>query len=165
MKITKNRLKRIIEEELASLAEDEEDDDEMEWEPEPPPWAIRGSSEMDFVSDIDRQQTLAGRDAPNEDKYPELLEAIKEVMDLSFGEDNYNMYKELQAIAEFTAKSGPPAGGSKGRLETMWDFDEKSHPNPAGVATPNPFRGPSRSEHDRMRMIARQGKHGIPPRK
>jgi hypothetical protein len=44
-------------------------------------------------------------DHSNKSKYPELLEAIKEVLDLSFGEGRYNLYKELRAIAEFHAKN------------------------------------------------------------
>ena len=44
-------------------------------------------------------------DYSNEGKYPELLEAIKEVLDLSFGEDRYDLSKELTAMAEFYAKN------------------------------------------------------------
>jgi hypothetical protein len=40
-------------------------------------------------------------DHSNKGKYPELLEAIKEVLDLSFGEDRYDLSKELTAMAEF----------------------------------------------------------------
>ena len=40
-------------------------------------------------------------DYSNKGKYPELLEAIKEVLDLSFGEDRYDLAKELTAIADF----------------------------------------------------------------
>ena len=44
-------------------------------------------------------------DHSNKSKYPELLEAIKEVLDLSFGEGRYNLYKELRAMAEFHARN------------------------------------------------------------
>jgi flagellar capping protein FliD len=44
-------------------------------------------------------------DHSNKGKYPELLEAIKEILDLSFGEGRYNMYKELQAMAEHYASN------------------------------------------------------------
>ena len=51
-------------------------------------------------------ESIAGQDVPNEDKYPELLGAIKGLLDDAFGENNYNLYKELRAMAEFKAKSG-----------------------------------------------------------
>ena len=74
MKISKQRLKQIIKEELDA--------------------------------------SIAGQDMPNEVKYPQLLEAIKELLDVAFGEDNYNLYKELQAIAEFKARGGSRYSGT-----------------------------------------------------
>ena len=44
-------------------------------------------------------------DYSNKGKYPELLEAIKEVLDLSFGEGRYDLSKELTAMAEFNTKN------------------------------------------------------------
>tara|TARA_R100001082_G_scaffold108133_1_gene82974 strand:- start:1405 stop:1770 length:366 start_codon:yes stop_codon:yes gene_type:complete len=44
-------------------------------------------------------------DHSNKSKYPQLLDAIKEILDLSFGEGRYNMYKELQAMAEYFAQN------------------------------------------------------------
>ena len=65
MKITKSQLKKIIKEELDSIA---------------------------------------GRDIPNEEKYPTILIAFKEILDSSLG-GNYNLYQELQKIAEFFARN------------------------------------------------------------
>ncbi len=48
--------------------------------------------------------SIAGRDIPNEEKYPTILIAFKEILDSSLG-DNYNLYQELQKIAEFYARN------------------------------------------------------------
>ena len=48
--------------------------------------------------------SIAGRDIPNEEKYPAILIAFKEILDSSLG-DNYNLYQELQKIAEFFARN------------------------------------------------------------
>jgi|ETNvirnome_6_100_1030635.scaffolds.fasta_scaffold08751_3 hypothetical protein len=121
MKITKQRLKQIIKEELAnSLTEASKTEGGAEWAARDAMgpgsrvpfkdqqalmddyWKIRHARE----DEEGQRRNVAGQDVPNEEIYPELLEAIKEVLDLAFGEDNYNLYKELHAIAEFKAKSG-----------------------------------------------------------
>ena len=89
--------------------------------------------------------TIQGQDAPNSSKYTEFLEAFKEVMDVAFGENNYNLYKELKAIAEHSARGGD-AMDPENRNAAAWDFfkraDEKS-----GAVSPevsakmkNPFK-------------------------
>ena len=110
MKITKSRLKQLIKEEISYLNEGDD------WH----------SEEYETMADrkyADRPQeepaSVAGQDTPNEEVYPELLEAVKEVMDLAFGEHNYNIYKELQALAEFHAKGGGSEPASQGNL-TPW---------------------------------------------
>jgi len=45
--------------------------------------------------------SIAGRDIPNEEKYPTIF---KEILDSSLG-GNYNLYQELQKIAEFFARN------------------------------------------------------------
>lgn len=76
MKITKQELQKMIKEEMSSVLEM-------------------------FGRDIEGGMP----DHSNKGKYPELLEAIKEILDLSFGEGRYNMYKELQAMAEYYASN------------------------------------------------------------
>tara|TARA_R110002012_G_scaffold21409_6_gene74820 strand:+ start:788 stop:1009 length:222 start_codon:yes stop_codon:yes gene_type:complete len=49
--------------------------------------------------------SIAGKDIPNEAKYPELLGDIKELLDGAFGEDNYNLFQQLKAMAEYHAKN------------------------------------------------------------
>ena len=48
----------------------------------------------------------------------------------------------------------------KERLASMFDFFQRHE---GGPEVKNPFRGPSREDHEKMRRRARQGKHGIPP--
>ena len=120
MKITKSKLKQLIKEELSSVLK--EDDS---WE--------------EYHRGVDA--AVAGQDVPNETKYPELLEAVKEVMDLSFGEGNYNLYKELQALAEFQA-----TGGSQGEHPAV-EFDPGSDEPP--------FRGPDPRKTAELRQQTR----------
>jgi hypothetical protein len=51
------------------------------------------------------EDSITGRDIPNEEKYPRILIAFEEILDSSLGRDNYNLYQELQKIAEFAARN------------------------------------------------------------
>ena len=53
---------------------------------------------------MEELDSITGRDIPNEEKYPEILSAFKDILDSSLG-DNYNLYQELQKIAEFAARN------------------------------------------------------------
>ena len=51
--------------------------------------------------------SIAGKDIPNEAKYPELLKAIKKLLDGAFGAgfSDDNLYRQLLAMAEYHAKN------------------------------------------------------------
>ena len=89
--------------------------------------------------------TVQGQDEPNSSKYTELLEAFKEAMDVAFGENNYNLYKELKAIAEHSARGGETRD-PENRNADAWDFFKRSDEK-SGVISPkvsakmkNPFK-------------------------
>jgi len=48
-------------------------------------------------------EPIAGQDIPNEDRYPQIIDEFKEVLNSHFG-DNYNFYQEIHTIAEYFAK-------------------------------------------------------------
>ena len=52
--------------------------------------------------------SIAGQDVPNESKYPEILDAFRDVLDAHLGVDMYNLYRELGKIAELSAKREGP---------------------------------------------------------
>jgi hypothetical protein len=53
-------------------------------------------------------ESIAGQDVPNESKYPEIMDAFRDVLDAHLGVDTYNLYRELSNIAEYSAKRESP---------------------------------------------------------
>ena len=108
MKLTKEALKQIIKEELESMAEATIVNPLKPGGSLPP---IRGGgyrspTKLPKQSDMPELiGSIAGKDIPNEAKYPELLRDIKELLDGAFGEDNYNLFQQLKAMAEYHAKN------------------------------------------------------------
>ena len=110
MKLTKEALKQIIKEELESMAE------ATIVNPLPkssrkstlPPiggGGYRSPTKLPKQSDMPELiGSIAGKDIPNEAKYPELLGGIKKLLDGAFGK-NYSLFRELKAMAEYYAKN------------------------------------------------------------
>ena len=68
--------------------------------------------------------SIAGKDIPNEAKYPELLGGIKKLLDGAFGK-NYNLFRELKAMAEYYATKKP-------NLDSIGDKKTAAGPSDTG---------------------------------
>ena len=105
-------------------------------------------------------------DGPEQGSYPELMEAIREVMDLAFGEDSYDIVQKLQALADFETterdrRPYPPrqsydsggqakpgtAGLSRTEEEDAWLFGTEEEDDDPGIVLPSPGKGMT---HDPM---------------
>ena len=91
MKLTKTKLRQLILEALDQWS-DLESDDQLA--------ALKARMGMG--------SGVAGQDVSNENKYPEILDAFRGIMDDQFGQDTYNLYRELQSIAEYSATKERP---------------------------------------------------------
>jgi len=142
MKITKSKLKQIIKEELKSVL-NETEEDEMEWEPQPPPWAVRGPGEMEFGDAEPPDVVDSPRPGVSLDALWRDLSALLE----KWPDDEHPYYMDLYNLMEdySTSPDRPtrlPGGSEEPGIEL---------PAVTGAS------------HQRMRMSARRGKHGIPP--
>ena len=68
--------------------------------------------------------SIAGKDIPNEAKYPELLGGIKKLLDGAFGK-KYSLFRELKAMAEYYATKKP-------NLDSIGDKETASGPSDTG---------------------------------
>ena len=91
MKLTKSKLRQLILEALDQWS-DLESDDQLA--------ALKARMGVDGG--------IAGQDVPNESKYPEILDACRDTLDNQFGQDTYNLYRELKKIAEYSATRERP---------------------------------------------------------
>jgi hypothetical protein len=91
MKLTKSKLRQLILEALDQWS-DLESDDQLA--------ALKAR--------MGAGDSIAGQDVPSESKYPEILDAFRDVLDAHLGVDRYNFYRELSNIAELSAKREAP---------------------------------------------------------
>ena len=144
MKITKEQLKQIIKEELGKITETYENPEGGELAYDGVQGEVRHLMNQ-IVPIIDQTYNMFGPD--NE---------LKKEFEIIF-------MKNMQLIADkWKAGRGETPSSqmtSDERLAHMHDFVSKQDSAPAGE---NPFRGPDPATHRKMRMRARQGKHGTP---
>jgi len=145
MKITKKQLKQIIKEELTKIAETYEGPEGGELAYDGVQGEVRQLME-NIVPFIEQTYKMFGPD--NE---------LKKEFEIIF-------MKNMQLLADkWKADRGETPSSqmtSDERLAHMHDFVSKQDDAAAGE---NPFRGPDPETHRKMRLRARQGKHGIPP--
>ena len=111
MKITKSKLKQIIKEELKSIL-NETEEDEMEWEPEPPPWSVRGPHEMEFGRETaDEPPDPIEQLAVGGQSTDEVLDVLRQLFDLVRPEDAQRFADEAQSLAQAIGDDEPPFRG------------------------------------------------------
>ena len=133
MKITKSKLKQIIKEEMESIL-NETEEDEMEWEPEPPPWSVRGPHEMEFGRETaDRSDVISQAAAGDID----MLQALEEMIELKGGSKD-----ELAATLERL-------------LDLVEDDPNITHQEDPEMSDESPFRGPDPRKTAELRQDMR----------
>ena len=147
MNITKKQLKHIIKEELKKVVEVHDG----------PSSDVGLSHDNALYGELERLMS-------------EIMPAIEQTYNM-FGSDNElkaefekAFMKNMHLLADKwkVGRGITPSSqmSEKERLASMFDFFQRHE---GGPEVKNPFRGPSREDHEKMRRRARQGKHGIPP--
>ena len=133
MKITKQQLNQIIKEELQLTIE-----------------GTRAVAGTDFItgtpsgtpaSEVGHSPNMFDVTASAEEETAEVLEAVRELLDLQYGENQYDLAAKLEYLAKQAAI------GAKKQVPDMTDSDP-------GIMLPSPGKG---MKHDPM---GRHGSHG-----
>ena len=126
MSITKEQLRSLIREQMSNVSEVADDDVPMM-----PPKPVKPKG-------------IAGTDVPVA-SLSDGFDAAREAVEAMYSPTDRRYISAMMVIDmaekqdQQKAKDEEPMS-AKDRLSYMWDFDKRSHPDPSGVETTNPFK-------------------------